>query len=304
MAIDEAGKYEIDFRLRQKEGEFQQAIALAHGMKIEALADDGVVVPGQPVKVNVIVANRGNGEVAIKNVKIDGFGGDTRVHDDRVQRRRLLFPGRQPPAAANAPEAPMPSVRKDQVAHCEPTLTIPADARVSEPVLASQRRGGPLYLRRRRAVRPADAPVAVLRAGDADAAGRRGNHPGSAGAAPLRGRHLQRREAQRPAGRPGVLGARDAAGCDRARVVDPQHPGPAARAAQRSPRPPARLQARGRGGSPARAAARRACQQQRRPEPGARDSRHRAERHDRRRRDVGEARAAAGLERDARPNSR
>ena len=26
MPIDEAGKYEIDFRLRQKEGEFQQAI--------------------------------------------------------------------------------------------------------------------------------------------------------------------------------------------------------------------------------------------------------------------------------------
>ena len=27
----------------------------------------------------------------------------------------------------------MPGVRKDQVAHCEPTLTIPADTRVSEP---------------------------------------------------------------------------------------------------------------------------------------------------------------------------
>src|SRR3954471_5357478 len=76
MAIDDTGKYEIHFRLRQKEGEFQQAIALAHGIKIEALADDGVVVPGQAVKVNVIVANRGNGEVVIKNVKIDGFQGD------------------------------------------------------------------------------------------------------------------------------------------------------------------------------------------------------------------------------------
>src|SRR6185436_13040081 len=76
MQIDEAGKYEIDFRLRQKEGEFQQAIVFAHGIKIEALADDGVVVPGQPVKVNVIVANRGTGDVAIKNVKFDGFQGD------------------------------------------------------------------------------------------------------------------------------------------------------------------------------------------------------------------------------------
>ena len=78
MSIDDAGKYEIDFRLRQKEGEFQQAIVLAHGIKIEALADDGVVVPGQPVKVNVIVANRATGDVAIKHVGFDGFSTATR----------------------------------------------------------------------------------------------------------------------------------------------------------------------------------------------------------------------------------
>jgi LmbE family N-acetylglucosaminyl deacetylase len=65
MSIDDTAKYEIDFRLRQKEGEFQKAALLAHGIKVEALADDGIVVPGQQVKVNVIVANRGAGEVAI-----------------------------------------------------------------------------------------------------------------------------------------------------------------------------------------------------------------------------------------------
>src|SRR5262249_11963023 len=42
MAIDEVAKFDIDFRLRQKEGEFQQAALLADGVKIEALADDGV----------------------------------------------------------------------------------------------------------------------------------------------------------------------------------------------------------------------------------------------------------------------
>ncbi|HEX3644832.1 MAG TPA: PIG-L family deacetylase, partial [Vicinamibacterales bacterium] len=131
MAIDESGKYEIDFRLRQKEGEFQQAIVFAHGLKIEALADDGVVVPGQPVKVNVIVANRGTGEVAIRNVKIDGFTGDQPCTMTAFSGGGFFFPGanRRP----GAPEAPMPSVRKDQVAHCEPTLTVPAEARVSEP---------------------------------------------------------------------------------------------------------------------------------------------------------------------------
>src|SRR4029453_10511664 len=72
MAIDESAKFEIDYRLRQKEGEFQQAGALAKGIKIGALADDGLVVPGQPVRVDVIVANRGTGDVAIKQVKFDG----------------------------------------------------------------------------------------------------------------------------------------------------------------------------------------------------------------------------------------
>jgi LmbE family N-acetylglucosaminyl deacetylase len=138
MPIDEAGKYEIEFRLRQKEGELQQAIAFAHGLKIEALADDGVVVPGQPVKVNVIVANRGTGEIAIKNVKIDGFAPsassgqvDAACTMTAFSGGGFFFPGANRRPAA--PEAPMPSVRKDQVAHCEPALTVPADARVSEP---------------------------------------------------------------------------------------------------------------------------------------------------------------------------
>jgi LmbE family N-acetylglucosaminyl deacetylase len=131
MPIDETARFEIDFRLRQKEGEFQQAIVLAHGVKIEALADDGVVVPGQPVKVNVIVANRGNGEVAIRNVKFEGFGGDTTCTMTAFNGGGFFFPGASRRPAA--PEPAMPSVRKDQVAHCEPTLTIPADSRVTEP---------------------------------------------------------------------------------------------------------------------------------------------------------------------------
>ena len=75
MPIDEDGRYEIDFRLRQKEREFQQAILLANGVRVEALADDGVVVPGQAVKVSVLVANHGAAEVTIKQVKFDGFDG-------------------------------------------------------------------------------------------------------------------------------------------------------------------------------------------------------------------------------------
>jgi LmbE family N-acetylglucosaminyl deacetylase len=149
MALDETGTYEIDFRLDQKEREFQQAIVLALGVKIEALADDGVVVPGQPVKVNVIVANRGAGDVAITHVTFGGFdpepgrgttgsgqGTGTACVMTAFTGGGFGFPGggRGGRGGANAPAAPpMSSVRKDQVAHCEPTLTIPANARVFEP---------------------------------------------------------------------------------------------------------------------------------------------------------------------------
>src|SRR5205823_4599096 len=41
MPIDDAVRFEIDFRLRQKEREFQQATLVAAGVRVEALADDG-----------------------------------------------------------------------------------------------------------------------------------------------------------------------------------------------------------------------------------------------------------------------
>ena len=68
--------FEIEFRLRQKEREFQQAILLANGVRIEALADDGVVVPGQPVRVSIVLANRGATPLNVSQVGVDGFDGD------------------------------------------------------------------------------------------------------------------------------------------------------------------------------------------------------------------------------------
>jgi LmbE family N-acetylglucosaminyl deacetylase len=134
MAIDESAKYEIDYRLRQKEGEFQQAVVLAKGIKIEALADDGLVVPGQPVKVDVIVANRGTGDVAIKQVKFDGFEGPTTCTMTAFTGSPFPFGmGRGRGAPPAPPATPMSIVRRDQVAHCEPTVTIPTNARVTEP---------------------------------------------------------------------------------------------------------------------------------------------------------------------------
>ena len=144
MPIDDAAKFEIDFRLRQKEGEFQQAALLANGIRVETLADDGVVVPGQAVKVNVIVANRGAAEVTVKQVRFLGFSADASTAGETACTMTAFtgggfgFPGGgrggRGRGGANAPPPqPMSTVRTGQVAHCEPSFTIPAAARVTEP---------------------------------------------------------------------------------------------------------------------------------------------------------------------------
>src|SRR5437899_5749311 len=50
MAVDEAARYDLDFRLRQKEREFQQALLVAAGLKTQALAGAGARLPGQHAK--------------------------------------------------------------------------------------------------------------------------------------------------------------------------------------------------------------------------------------------------------------
>jgi len=142
MSMDDPARYEIDFRLRQKEGEFQQAALLADDIRVEALADDGVVVPGQPVKVDVIVANRGPAEVAVKQVRFEGFDMEAAAAAGQASACTMTafsggfgfpFGGRGRGAAPAPAQPPMSSVKRDQVAHCEPTLKVPANARISEP---------------------------------------------------------------------------------------------------------------------------------------------------------------------------
>jgi hypothetical protein len=58
IALSEDARFNIDARLKTKEDEFSQAAVLAHGLRIEVLADDGLVVPTQEVRVSVIVGAR------------------------------------------------------------------------------------------------------------------------------------------------------------------------------------------------------------------------------------------------------
>ena len=76
MGLSDIGQYEIDFRLGQKLDQFQQAIILAHGLRIDATGDDGIVMGNQPIRVTANVANRGPEDVSVKAVKLLGFDGD------------------------------------------------------------------------------------------------------------------------------------------------------------------------------------------------------------------------------------
>jgi hypothetical protein len=76
MGLTDAAAYEIDFRLKQKHDQFQHALMLAHGVRIDAITDDGIVMGSQPIRVTTTVANRGPDDVTVKSVFLSGFDGN------------------------------------------------------------------------------------------------------------------------------------------------------------------------------------------------------------------------------------
>jgi len=73
MGLSDSARYEIDFRLNTKERDYQGAVIAAHGLTFDALADDGLVIAGQPIKLTLTVQNHGPSEVAVTGVTIGGF---------------------------------------------------------------------------------------------------------------------------------------------------------------------------------------------------------------------------------------
>ena len=75
MSLSDAARYEIDFRLGVKERDYSDAVLAAHGLTFDAVADDGLVVGGQGVKLSLLAANRGRTDVAVSRVAIAGLEG-------------------------------------------------------------------------------------------------------------------------------------------------------------------------------------------------------------------------------------
>jgi hypothetical protein len=107
MGLSDAAKYEIDFRLEQKERNYEDAAIEAHGLTFEALADDGLIVAGQPLKVSLVTINRGPADVSVTSVDTAGF-------------------------TAPASCAPGPA-KKDAFYSCNADVQVPKDAKPTEP---------------------------------------------------------------------------------------------------------------------------------------------------------------------------
>ena len=45
----------------------------AHGLTFDAVADDGLVIAGQPVALSLLAVNRGGADVSVSDVTIAGF---------------------------------------------------------------------------------------------------------------------------------------------------------------------------------------------------------------------------------------
>ncbi|MGA2113570.1 MAG: PIG-L family deacetylase [Bryobacteraceae bacterium] len=107
MELNDDARYEIGFRLQTKERDYEDALLAADGITFDAVANDGLVVRGQPVKLSLLAANHGAAAVAVTGVSIAGF---------------------------DAPAACQPApVKKDTVYTCSSDARIPSDAKPTTP---------------------------------------------------------------------------------------------------------------------------------------------------------------------------
>jgi LmbE family N-acetylglucosaminyl deacetylase len=112
IGLSDAARYEIDLRLKTKERDYEDAVLAAHGLTFDAVADDGLVIGGQPVKLSLIAVNRGASEVSMTGVTIAGFDG---------------------PGACKAGP-----VKKDAIYTCSEDAHVPKNAKLTTPYFSDR----------------------------------------------------------------------------------------------------------------------------------------------------------------------
>ena len=86
MGLSANARYEVDYRLGLKERDYQDAVLAAHGLTFDAVADDGLVIAGQPIKVSLVGVNRGASDVTVSSVDVAGFDGANTCKAETVKK--------------------------------------------------------------------------------------------------------------------------------------------------------------------------------------------------------------------------
>jgi GlcNAc-PI de-N-acetylase/NPCBM-associated, NEW3 domain of alpha-galactosidase len=107
MGLSDTARYEIDYRLNLKEQDYQDAVFAAHGLTFDAVADDGLVIGGQPVHLTIAALNRGSADVNVRNVAVAGFDSPS-----------TCTPG---------------GIATNEAFTCTVNATVPANAKLTEP---------------------------------------------------------------------------------------------------------------------------------------------------------------------------
>jgi LmbE family N-acetylglucosaminyl deacetylase len=88
MSLPAEAKFEIDHRLQLKETQFGEALVLAADVRVEAIARDGLVIPGQSMQLDLHAANRsGVVPVMIARRSVNGFEAKAPICKDDVLMR-------------------------------------------------------------------------------------------------------------------------------------------------------------------------------------------------------------------------
>ncbi len=90
MPLSDSARYEMDFRLGLKERDYENAVLIAHGLTFDAVADDGLVIAGEPVKVSLLAANRGASDVSVTGVQVSGFDSPAACKTGTVKKEAVF----------------------------------------------------------------------------------------------------------------------------------------------------------------------------------------------------------------------
>jgi LmbE family N-acetylglucosaminyl deacetylase len=95
MGLTVDARFNLDARLKTKEDQFTEAALLAHGLRVEVLSDDGLVVPGQDVRVSISIGGRGR-PITVSSVALNGFSMPENARPARSTSARSTAAKRRP----------------------------------------------------------------------------------------------------------------------------------------------------------------------------------------------------------------